>query len=47
VNSACKLLLFTHGFEALQCAVIGLRTDNFNFTSQRSIEARRVTWKED
>jgi RimJ/RimL family protein N-acetyltransferase len=39
VNTACKLLLFTHGFEALKCGVVGLRTDNFNFTSQRAIEA--------
>jgi len=39
VNTACKLLLFTHGFEALKCKVVGLRTDNFNFTSQRAIEA--------
>jgi len=39
VNTACKLLLFSHGFEALKCGVVGLRTDNFNFTSQRAIEA--------
>jgi N-acetyltransferase len=39
VNTACKLLLFSHGFEALGCGVVGLRTDNFNFTSQRAIEA--------
>jgi RimJ/RimL family protein N-acetyltransferase len=39
VNTACKLLLFTHGFESLKCGVVGLRTDNFNFTSQRAIEA--------
>ncbi len=39
VNTACKLLLFTHGFEKLGCKVIGLRTDNFNFASQRAIEA--------
>ena len=39
VNTACKLLLFTHGFEALKCKVVGLRTDNFNFASQRAIEA--------
>ena len=39
VNSVCKLLLFTHAFEALGCKVVGLRTDNFNFTSQRAIEA--------
>jgi RimJ/RimL family protein N-acetyltransferase len=39
VNSACKLLLFGHAFETLGCKVVGLRTDNFNFTSQRAIEA--------
>jgi RimJ/RimL family protein N-acetyltransferase len=39
VNSACKLLLLTHAFETLGCAVVGLRTDNFNFRSQRAIEA--------
>ena len=39
VNTACKLLLFTHAFETLGCAVVGLRTDNFNFRSQRAIEA--------
>jgi RimJ/RimL family protein N-acetyltransferase len=38
VNTACKLLLFQHGFDALGCAVVGLRTDNFNFASQRAIE---------
>ena len=39
VNTACKLLLFEFGFEFLNCGVIGLRTDNFNFRSQRAIEA--------
>jgi RimJ/RimL family protein N-acetyltransferase len=39
VNTACKLLLFGHAFDALGCAVVGLRTDNFNFTSQRAITA--------
>ena len=39
VNTACKLLLFVHAFEALACKVVGLRTDNFNFASQRAIEA--------
>jgi RimJ/RimL family protein N-acetyltransferase len=39
VNSACKLLLFSHAFERLGCKVVGLRTDNFNFTSQRAIAA--------
>jgi len=39
VNSACKLLLFAHAFGELECQVVGLRTDNFNFASQRAIEA--------
>lgn len=39
VNSACKLMLMTHAFDALGCKVVGLRTDNFNFASQRAIEA--------
>ena len=39
VNTATKLLLLTHAFESLGCAVVGLRTDNFNFRSQRAIEA--------
>lgn len=38
VNTVCKLLLFTHAFETAGCKVVGLRTDNFNFTSQRAIE---------
>ena len=39
INAACKLALFGHAFEALECGVVGLRTDNFNFASQRAIEA--------
>ena len=39
VNTACKLLLLGHAFGELGCKVVGLRTDNFNFTSQRAIEA--------
>jgi RimJ/RimL family protein N-acetyltransferase len=39
VNTACKVLLFSHAFETLKCKVVGLRTDNFNFRSQRAIEA--------
>ncbi len=39
VNTACKLLLLTHAFETAGCRVVGLRTDNFNFRSQRAIEA--------
>lgn len=39
VNTACKLLLLQHAFDGLACKVVGLRTDNFNFASQRAIEA--------
>ncbi len=39
VNSTCKLLLLEHAFDELGCQLVGLRTDNFNFGSQRSIEA--------
>lgn len=38
VNTTCKLLLLEHAFDQLGCAVVGLRTDNFNFRSQRAIE---------
>jgi RimJ/RimL family protein N-acetyltransferase len=38
VNTTCKLLLMTHAFETLGCKVVGWRTDNFNFASQRAIE---------
>jgi RimJ/RimL family protein N-acetyltransferase len=39
VNTASKLLLLKHAFDHLGCKVVGLRTDNFNFASQRAIEA--------
>jgi len=39
VNTSTKLLLLGHAFETLGCKVVGLRTDNFNFVSQRAIEA--------
>lgn len=39
VNTACKLLLLAHAFDALGCKVVGLRTDRFNFSSRRAIEA--------
>jgi RimJ/RimL family protein N-acetyltransferase len=39
VNSACKLLLLRHAFDTLGCQVVGLRTDNFNFASQKAIAA--------
>ena len=39
VNTACKLLLLSHAFDELGCKVVGFRTDNFNFASQRAIAA--------
>jgi RimJ/RimL family protein N-acetyltransferase len=39
VNTTCKLALLEHAFDALGCKVVGLRTDGFNFRSQRAIEA--------
>jgi RimJ/RimL family protein N-acetyltransferase len=39
VNTTCKRLLLAHAFETLGCKVVGLRTDGFNFRSQRAIEA--------
>jgi N-acetyltransferase len=39
VNCACKLLLLSHAFDTLGCQLVGFRTDNFNFRSQRAIEA--------
>ncbi len=38
VNTACKLVLLSHAFDTLGCKVVGLRTDNFNFASQKAIE---------
>lgn len=38
VNTTCKMMLLTHAFETLGAALVGWRTDNFNFASQRAIE---------
>ena len=38
VNTSCKLLLMTHAFETLGAQLVGWRTDNYNFASQRAIE---------
>ena len=38
VNTSAKLLLLAHAFGSLGCEVVGWRTDNFNFASQRAIE---------
>ena len=43
VNTVCKLLLLGHAFDTLGCQVVGFRTDNFNFASQRAIENLGVT----
>jgi RimJ/RimL family protein N-acetyltransferase len=38
VNTCAKLLLLTHAFETLHAQVVGWRTDNYNFASQKAIE---------
>ncbi len=38
VNTTCKLLLMGHAFDTRGCHVVGWRTDNFNYASQRGIE---------
>ena len=38
VNTTCKLLMMGHAFDALGCNVVGWRTDNYNFASQKAIE---------
>ncbi len=38
VNTTCKLLMMGHAFDTLGCHVVGWRTDNYNFASQRAIE---------
>lgn len=37
VNTACKLLLMAHAFDALGCAVVGWRCDLLNTRSQAAI----------
>ena len=39
LNTTCKLLLLENAFDRIGCKVVGLRTDAFNFRSQRAIEA--------
>ena len=43
VNTTAKLLLLDHAFDVLGCQVVGWRTDNFNFASQRAIERLGAT----
>src|SRR5690606_4158604 len=38
VNTSCKLMLMSHAFDDLGAQVVGWRTDNFNYASQRAIE---------
>ena len=39
VNTATKLLLLSHAFEALGCQVVAFRADGLNVKSQQAIEA--------
>jgi RimJ/RimL family protein N-acetyltransferase len=38
VNTCAKLLLLEHAFETLAAKLVGWRTDNYNFASQKAIE---------
>ena len=38
VNTTAKWLLMQHAFETLGAKLVGWRTDNYNFASQRAIE---------
>jgi len=38
VNTTAKLLLLQHAFDTLGAKLVGWRTDNYNFASQRAIE---------
>ncbi len=44
VNTACKLLLLDHAFGVLDAAVVGWRTDNENYASQKAIERLGAHW---
>ncbi len=43
VNTGAKLLLLTHAFETLKARLVGWRTDNYNFASQKAIERLGAT----
>ena len=38
VNTSAKILLLVHAFETLEAKLVGWRTDNYNFASQKAIE---------
>ena len=38
VNTTCKLLMMANAFDTLGARVVGWRTDNYNFASQKAIE---------
>lgn len=38
INTTAKLLLLQHAFDTLGAKLVGWRTDNYNFASQRAIE---------
>lgn len=43
VNTACKIALLDHAFDALGANVVGWRTDNINLRSQAAIERLGAT----
>jgi N-acetyltransferase len=43
VNTTAKLLLLAHAFDTLGAQLVGWRTDNYNFASQRAIERLGAT----
>ena len=45
INTTCKFLLLEHAFETLGVNTVALRTDQFNFASQKAIE--RIGAKKD
>lgn len=38
INTTAKLLMLAHAFDTLGAQLVGWRTDNYNFASQRAIE---------
>jgi len=44
VNTACKLLLLTHAFDVVGAQVVGWRTDNENYASQKAIQRLGAHW---
>ncbi len=47
INTTAKLLMLAHAFDTLGCHVVGWRTDNYNFASQRHRAAGRAQGRRD